>query len=165
MKVGATKFTFAVPMIPKKPHARNIRTTPRPQNSLPCLQESSKKTHCQLQVPPIPHKTFSITMRFSESTEKITITKGVLSALCKKADNKTSVQSSISLNDYIGNVDGELTWGGRGFSHVAENVHITNGLLVAKLKNQAGKLVESTLDLNQHIQNTDGVLEVIPLDV
>lgn len=103
-------------------------------------------------------------MLFSDSTEKITITKGVLSAQCKKADNKTSVQSSIPLNDYIGNVDGKLTWGGRGFSHTAEDIHVTNGVLTAKLKNQAGKAAESKLDLNQHIQNTDGVLEVIPVD-
>ncbi|KDR76230.1 hypothetical protein GALMADRAFT_210877 [Galerina marginata CBS 339.88] len=101
-------------------------------------------------------------MVFSESTDKITITKGVLSGQCKKADNKTSVHSSISLNDYIGNVDGKLTWGGRGFSHTAEDISVAHGILTAKLKNQAGKVVESKLDLNKHIQNTDGVLGVIP---
>ncbi|KDR65854.1 hypothetical protein GALMADRAFT_1217027 [Galerina marginata CBS 339.88] len=101
-------------------------------------------------------------MLFSESTDKITITKGVLSGQCKKADNKTFVHSSISLNDYIGNADGKFTWGGRGFSHTAEDISVAQGILTAKLKNKAGKVVESKLDLNQHIWNTDGVLGVIP---
>uniref|UniRef100_A0A8H7XS83 Cyanovirin-N domain-containing protein n=1 Tax=Psilocybe cubensis TaxID=181762 RepID=A0A8H7XS83_PSICU len=101
------------------------------------------------------------TMIFSETCEKITITKGVLSADCKKADKKTTIHSSISLNDYIGNTEGKLTWGGRGFSHHAEDVHIDNGVLSAKLK-FGGKMVESKLDLNLYIQNQDGILAVIP---
>lgn len=100
-------------------------------------------------------------MLFSDSTKNIIITKGVLAAQCKKADLKTFVQSSISLNKYIGNVDGKLTWGGQGFSNTAETVHVVKGVLTARLKNQAGKLVVSKLDLNQHIQNVDGVLRVI----
>ncbi|PPQ69316.1 hypothetical protein CVT25_005917, partial [Psilocybe cyanescens] len=100
-------------------------------------------------------------MLFSDTCDKITITKGVLSADCKKADKKTTVHSSLSLNDYIGNVDGKLTWGGRGFSHTSEDIHITNGVLSAKLKS-GGKLVESKLDLNIYIQNQDGILAVIP---
>ena len=102
-------------------------------------------------------------MPFSDSTENVTITKGVLAAQCKKADNKSSIQSSISLNDYIGNVDGKLTWGGRGFSNDAEAVQVVKGVLSAKLKSKDGKSsVESKLDLNQYIRNVDGVLGVIP---
>jgi hypothetical protein len=102
-------------------------------------------------------------MLFSETVEHVTIHKGVLAGECKKADHKSSIQSSISLNDFIGNVDGLLTWGGRGFSHSAESVQIVKGVLSAKLKNNAGKVIESKLDLNQHIQNVDGILGIIPI--
>jgi len=101
-------------------------------------------------------------MPFSDSIDKVTITKGVLTAQCKKADNKTYVQSSIPLNDYIGNDDGKLSWGGRGFSHTAEAVQYLKGVLTAKIKNSAGKVIESKLDLNPYIQNVDGVLGLIP---
>jgi len=99
---------------------------------------------------------------FSETCEKITIAKGVLSAQCKKADGKHFVHSSISLNDYIGNKDGHLTWGAKGFSHHAADVHVNaQGILSAKLKGPGEKLVESKLDLNAHIRNNDGVLEPV----
>lgn len=101
-------------------------------------------------------------MSFSDSIDKVTINKGVLSAQCKKADNKTYLQSSIPLNDYIGSDDGKIYWGGRGFSHTAEDVQYVKGVLTAKIKNQAGKVIESKLDLNQYIRNVDGVLGLIP---
>ncbi|KAF8896873.1 hypothetical protein CPB84DRAFT_1748162 [Gymnopilus junonius] len=83
-----------------------------------------------------------------------------------KPDNETVVLSSFPLDNFIGNVDDQLKWGARGFSHAAEDVNVINGdLLVAKLKNQAGELVDSTLDLDQYIQNINGVLEAIPLVV
>ena len=104
-------------------------------------------------------------MLFSDTVEHVIIHKGVLAGECKKSDNKTTIQSSISLNDYIGNVDGVLTWGGRGFSHSVETAQIVKGVLSAKLKNNAGKVVESKLDLNEHIQNVDGILGVIPITV
>ncbi|KAH9481367.1 hypothetical protein JR316_0005892 [Psilocybe cubensis] len=100
-------------------------------------------------------------MIFSETCDKVTITKGVLSADCKKADKKSTIHSSISLNDYIGVTDGKLVWGGRGFSHHAEDVHVHNGVLSAKFKVN-GKTVESKLDLNIYLQNHDGLLAVIP---
>ncbi|KAF9560338.1 Cyanovirin-N [Agrocybe pediades] len=103
-------------------------------------------------------------MPFSDTCEKITIAKGVLSAQCQKADGKHSVHSSISLNDYIGNKDGNLTWGGKGFSHNAVDAHVNaQGILSAKLKGPNDKLVESKLNLNAYIRNHDGVLEPIPV--
>ncbi|KAH9479961.1 Cyanovirin-N [Psilocybe cubensis] len=101
-------------------------------------------------------------MNFFETCEKITITKGVLTAGCKKADKKTTVHSSISLNDYIGVTDGKLTWGGRGFSHHAEDISVHNGVLSAKVR-FGGKVVESKLDLNLYIHNQDGALAIIPV--
>ncbi|KAF9565337.1 hypothetical protein CPC08DRAFT_704612 [Agrocybe pediades] len=104
-------------------------------------------------------------MSFIDTCEKISIAKGVLSAQCKKADGKHSTHSSISLNDYIGNKGGQLTWGGRGFSHHAVDVHVNaEGILSAKLKGPDDKLIESKLDLKAHIRNHDGVLEPIPVD-
>jgi len=101
-------------------------------------------------------------MPFAQTCEKITISKGVLSAQCTKADGKHTVHSSIALNDYIGNKDGQLTWGGKGFSHHAVDVHVNAlGVLSAKLKGPGDKLIESKLDLNTHIRNHDGVLEPI----
>ena len=99
-------------------------------------------------------------MTISSTCRKVIINKGVLSAECLKADKKTYVSSSISLDAFIGNVDGKFVWGGKGYSNSAQDAGIIDGVLYAKLKNQAagGKYVDAKLDLNPLITNNDGVL-------
>ena len=97
-------------------------------------------------------------MTISTTCRKVIISKGVLTAECHKADKKTYVSSSISLDAYVGNVDGKFIWGGKGFSHSAQDIGVIDGVLYAKLKGPGGKYVDAKLDLNPHIINNDGVL-------
>lgn len=105
----------------------------------------------------------SSTMAFSLTCDSIKYNgKGVLSCNAKKSDNKTSVPATFNLDEHVGFVDGKLAWGGKGFSAAAasDSIHITGGHLTAKFK-VSGKLVESKLDLDQHIKNVNGVLEPV----
>ncbi|KAF8968126.1 Cyanovirin-N [Flammula alnicola] len=95
----------------------------------------------------------------TESCRKYAISRGVLSAECKKADGKTYITSSIPLDPYLGNIDGKFTWGGKDFSHSADSVSVVDGFLIAKLKNAYGKYVDAKFNLNEHVHNNNGVLE------
>ena len=100
-------------------------------------------------------------MSIATTCRKAIIDKGVLSAECLKVDKKTYVSSSISLDAFIGNVDGKFVWGSKGFSNSAQDVTIIDGILHAKLKTlqtTGGKYVDAKFDLNPFITNNDGVL-------
>jgi len=97
-------------------------------------------------------------MPFIDTSRKITLVKGVLSAECRKHDGK-HVNAAISLDDYLGNVDGKFTWGAKGFSITAHDAVLVDGVLTAKLKTSANKLVDSKIDLNHYINNNNGILE------
>ena len=100
-------------------------------------------------------------MTIATTCRKVIINKGVLSAECLKADKKTYVSSSISLDAFIGNVDGKFVWGSKGFTNSAQDIGIIDGVLYGKLKTlqtTGGKYVDAKLDLNPLIINNDGVL-------
>jgi hypothetical protein len=97
-------------------------------------------------------------MSISNTCRKVIIDKGVLSAECLKADKKTYISSSISLDAFIGNVDGNFSWGGQNFSQSAQDIGVIDGVLYAKLKAPGGKYVDTKFDLNSYLTNNDGVL-------
>ncbi|KAF8965025.1 hypothetical protein BDZ97DRAFT_810070 [Flammula alnicola] len=97
-------------------------------------------------------------MPFTDSFRKVTINKGVLSAECKKSDNKTWISSSINLDEFLGNVDGKFTLGGKGFSQSAQDITLADGVISAKLKNATGKYVDAKFDLSQHVHSNDGII-------
>ncbi len=83
----------------------------------------------------------------------------VLEAICARADGKTPNKTSIDLNEYIENVDGELKWQPgnfyetcRGFSLEGENI------LKAECKTRAQYWVPTKIDLDDHITSIDGTL-------
>jgi len=79
-------------------------------------------------------------MSVSTTCRKVIINKGLLSAECLKADEETYVTSSISLDNFLGNVDGKFILGGKNFSQSAQDVGIIDGVLYAKLKGPGGNM-------------------------
>ena len=83
---------------------------------------------------------------------------GILSAECLKADGKTYVKSTISLDQYLGNANGVFIQGGNNFSQAARNVGIFDGVLYAKLRGPGNEFVDAKFDLHKLITNNDGIL-------
>ncbi|PLN78752.1 Cyanovirin-N [Aspergillus taichungensis] len=71
-------------------------------------------------------------------------------------------ESTIDLDQYIGNDEGRFVWDGENFSDSAENVHfaIEGGadvpVLRAQLPTSDGQLVDADLNLGERIDNRDG---------
>ncbi|KDR70840.1 hypothetical protein GALMADRAFT_810660 [Galerina marginata CBS 339.88] len=100
-------------------------------------------------------------MSITESCRKVTISKGILTAECRKSDQKTYISASISLDDHLGVVDGKLVWGSKGFSQLTQDVAVVDGILTAKLKTTGNKLIDGKFDLSHYIHNNNGVLEPV----
>jgi hypothetical protein len=98
-------------------------------------------------------------MSFSHNSKDIQISpKGILTASCIKFDGNY-VNSSINLNNYISNEDGQLTWGGTGFIHNSNDIRIEENTLKAMCQKSDGGWVESSLNLDYFIGNDNGILE------
>ncbi|MDJ0731219.1 MAG: CVNH domain-containing protein [Crocosphaera sp.] len=105
------------------------------------------------------------TGEFSQTCQDITLKGSTLSADCEKADGYTLEQSSINLDEYIGNLDGTLSWGDSRFSLTCEDLGLGQSLfnrhytLSGKCEKRDGYTLESTdIDLDSHIANINGVL-------
>jgi hypothetical protein len=101
-------------------------------------------------------------MSFSYSSRNHVISGSVLRADCID-DANVSQPSQIDLDSFIGVVDGKLTWGAQGWSHEARNVSISRGILSAEVKH-GDKWVASTINLDEHVRNNGGALEVYELE-
>ena len=97
-------------------------------------------------------------MSISTTCRKVIINEGILSAECLKADNVTYVTSSISLDAFLGNVDGKFIQGGKNFSQSAQDVGIIGGVIYGKLQAPGDQYVDAKFDLQKLIVNNDGVL-------
>ena len=97
-------------------------------------------------------------MSISTTCRKFMFDDGILSAECLKTDGMTYVTSSISLDEYLGNVNGVFVQGGKNFSEAAKNVGIFDGVLYAKLRGAGDEFVDAKFDLSKLITNNDGIL-------
>ncbi|OQE22285.1 hypothetical protein PENSTE_c010G03987 [Penicillium steckii] len=90
-----------------------------------------------------------------------------LVAICNN-DEGTGLETRLLLDDYLGNEDGHITWGGKNFSKNARNISISSDgpqhvpILHCDLAGSDGKFVSSEIDLADHIANIDGELVVLP---
>jgi hypothetical protein len=78
-------------------------------------------------------------------------------------DANVSQPSQLDLDSFIGVVDGKLTWGAQGWSRQARNVSISRGILSAEVRH-GDKWVASTINLDEHVRNSNGALEVYELE-
>lgn len=81
----------------------------------------------------------------------------ILMADCQPGD----LSSSLLLDAFIGNIDGALEWGYKGFSTSARNVRWEDNLLQAELQTIDGEWVSAELDLNTNIANENGKLTAV----
>ncbi|CAE6483418.1 unnamed protein product [Rhizoctonia solani] len=75
----------------------------------------------------------------------------------------------FDLDDCIGNIDGKLTWDGRGYSNTATNIWLSIldsppvAYLYATLKKNDTSYVEAGIDLNEGIANVGGEFKFKPV--
>ena len=107
------------------------------------------------------------TGQFSLSCDpnSIVINGSILSTACKKSDGDLQ-QSSIDLDQYIGNSGGILTWGDKDFSKSCKNIAPAQ-LLSSKKLVLVGECETATRDtynsseieLDTHLANINGLLK------
>ncbi|KAK5797269.1 Cyanovirin-N [Linnemannia elongata] len=80
-----------------------------------------------------------------------------LTATCEsnKGSNK---ESSIVINDFIGNNNGNFVWGSNNFILSSSNVHLNGVVLHGDLEDVFGDPTPSQIDLGEKIKNVNGVL-------
>ena len=105
-----------------------------------------------------------MTMPFSQTTKSLTVSSGgVLSAQCLTYDMQWKV-STFDLFKYIGNVNGDLTWGSHDFHRSSDGFRFEGTKLFAKCKHHDGKIKESWLDLSTKLRCDNGVIVAIEFD-
>ncbi|MEQ9552093.1 mannose-binding lectin [Coleofasciculus sp. G2-EDA-02] len=105
------------------------------------------------------------TGQFSQTCENITINGSTLSAECETRNGYYRT-TSIKLDDYIGNLDGVLSWGDSNFSQTCQDIGLAQllssreFLLAAQCEKVDGiTYSQSDISLDEHIANIDGTLE------
>lgn len=68
-------------------------------------------------------------------------------------------EAFFPLNRVLGNNDGSFVWGKQDFSASSFNIRLEGTVLHADLRTIAGKLVHSSIDLNDKFYNNSGVLQ------
>ena len=102
-------------------------------------------------------------MSFAESSENIEYRHCHLHATCRCSDG-TENESKITLDDFIGNENGNLVWGGENFSQTCKDVELVKDykkygpILKCNAKKTNGLWIPVSLNLNERIANNDGVL-------
>jgi len=101
---------------------------------------------------------------FSKSCYYSELSGSVLSSICYEADGQTENTTSIDLDLYISNVDGLLKWDSSGgFIESCEETRLASSFLTRHTEIYADceildYFVETSIDLDEHIANIDGVL-------
>ncbi|KAL4892264.1 Cyanovirin-N [Aspergillus ambiguus] len=86
-----------------------------------------------------------------------------LVAICNNEEG-SGLTSEISLDDFIGNVDGRFVWGGRDITQSCRNMYLSRDgpsrlpTLHADLQTDTGKFVSAQCPLDEHIVNINGEL-------
>ncbi|MCG5060772.1 MAG: CVNH domain-containing protein [Limnoraphis sp. WC205] len=105
------------------------------------------------------------TGQFSKTCEDIKLDGSILSASCERIDSSHQ-DTSINLDNFIGNLNGSLSWGDHLFSLTCKDIGLGQSLstreyvLSAQCEKADGKtyvLTEITVD--EDIANIDGLLE------
>ena len=99
---------------------------------------------------------------FTDTSNSISISGPVLMAKCRNKKGEM-VYSEINLDQFIGNVNGELKWrdnrnDNKDFSLLARNTRYSEGNLIAECVNRNEQWATSIINLNDHIANKGGEL-------
>lgn len=96
-------------------------------------------------------------MSFSKSSNNISMKGSTLRAYCKGISGGYT-NSSINLDNYVGNNNGNLEWGGKNFSHSSDNISVSGSTLYAKCRRIDGTYNQSSLNLDKYVGNSNGKL-------
>lgn len=97
-------------------------------------------------------------MSFSNSSQKIYLMGNILHSTCQRKDGSW-IESEIVLDDYIGNIDGELKWGKNNFTKTSRNINVEYNILRCESKDRDGNWKLTMIDLDERITNNDGKLK------
>jgi hypothetical protein len=97
------------------------------------------------------------TKSFSRSCRNIRVEDAVSKADCLRSDGSTYLSSYLPLDHVLANIDGKFGRGG-GFSRTALNITLKRNILVARLQRLGGKWSWDEVNLDDFVQNVDGVL-------
>lgn len=85
----------------------------------------------------------------------------ILRAECLTSDRATYQTSSLDLNRWLGNIEGEFKYGVASyFSLSAEHITLQGTVLAAALPMTSGSWKHARTDLNLHVANINGELSV-----
>jgi hypothetical protein len=103
---------------------------------------------------------------FSQTCNDITLNGSTLSAVCEKADGYSLNPTVINLDEYIGNLDGTLSWGDSRFSLTCQDLGLAQSIISNRYiisgncEKRDGHTLEATdIDLDDHIANINGKLK------
>ena len=94
---------------------------------------------------------------FSNSSSNIYLNGTNLCATCLDSQGNKH-DSSIDLNNYIGNIEGTLTWGESNFAGSSSNFSLSGAVLSAECSDSDGNTHHSSINLNNYISNQEGAL-------
>jgi hypothetical protein len=95
---------------------------------------------------------------FAESCRNVVMNGGVLHAECLTLTGEVR-NSSINLDECLGNSDGEFRWGWNNFSATAQDVRLEGTILHARLGTRTGEWRDACTDLQTHVENIEGDLQ------
>ena len=95
--------------------------------------------------------------KFSKTCTNIAVSGSELSASCEKANGGQN-NTSINLNPYIENEDGNLKWQPKNFIETCRDTSVSGSSLKAECKTRNQNFVFTTINLDDHIANIDGNL-------
>lgn len=94
---------------------------------------------------------------FSNSSSNIYLSGTNLCATCRDSQENEHT-SSINLNNYIGNIEGTLTWGECNFAASSCNISLRGSTLSAACDDSNGISHYSSINLDNYISNIEGTL-------
>ncbi|NER50480.1 MAG: cyanovirin [Symploca sp. SIO1A3] len=95
---------------------------------------------------------------FSQTCYNSNVSSSTLSSSCRRIDGSIN-DTSINLNPYIENVDGTLVWQPNNFIATCRNTGLTSpSIMAAECKTRSQDWNDTSIDLDDHIANINGVL-------
>lgn len=105
-----------------------------------------------------PASAHALSGDFSKTCTNVQIQGATLVAQCQ-TNAGTWIQSSLDLDNHIGNHEGHLVGNAKNFSQTCSNTTITQGrVLVTNCETTAGPILRTTYDLDSSVANIDGNL-------
>ncbi len=96
---------------------------------------------------------------FSQTCLDTRVSGSTLTSSCYKVDGSTINMSSIDLNEWIANIDGNLKWRRGNYIETCRYMKMVSGSdMEGQCKTRDQRWVDTSIDLDDHIANINGTL-------